>query len=277
MRSQSAAEITASKPKGDHSGSSRKQKDAMQASQDKFSPQSKPGGASKTPDINVEQSANDESMIESDYSQEFTEQSITSKDISQSNTASKQKLKAKAKDIEESGYSETFEEDSMAKSVTMKDESASKDKMLKMDTVKEESVDDSAQSQSKDATQSMSSSKVTPGSKKQDAGESSMGSLPSEDMSVKDSVRSVEWKFDIKQQDSARDNTSPNDKQSKELSEVSSEVKKAKEEDKEESIIEEDSPIEEDSQDSDEEEDTSSDLNTRDEMQDLESCPEGVG
>ena len=36
MRSQSAAEITASKPKGDHSGSSRKQKDAMQASQDKL-------------------------------------------------------------------------------------------------------------------------------------------------------------------------------------------------------------------------------------------------
>ena len=274
MRSQSAAEITASKPKGDHSGSSRKQKDVMQASQDKFSPQSKPGVASKTPDINVEQSANDESMIESDYSQEFTEQSITSKDISQSNTASKQKLKAK--DIEESGYSETFEEDSMAKSVTMKDESASKDKMLKMDTVKEESVDDSAQSQSKDATQSMSSSKVTPGSKKQEAGESSIGSLPSEDMSVKDSVRSVEWKFDIKKQDSARDNTSPNDKQSKEISEVSSEVKKAKEEDKEESIIEEDSPIEEDSSGSDEE-DSSSDLNTRDEMQDLESCPEGVG
>ena len=75
-------------------------------------------------------------------------------------------MQAKAKDIEESGYSETFEEESMAKSMTMKDESASKDKMLKMDTVKEESIDDSAQSQSKDVTQSMSSSKVTPGSKK---------------------------------------------------------------------------------------------------------------
>ena len=109
-------------------------------------------------------------MIESDYSADFTEQSITSKDISQSNTASKKKLQAKAKDIEESGYSENFEEESMAKSMTMKDESASKDKMLKMDTVKEESVDDSAQSQSKqsskDVTHSMSSSKVTPGSKK---------------------------------------------------------------------------------------------------------------
>ena len=55
-----------------------------------------------------------------------------------------------------------------------------------------------------------------------------MGSLPSEDMSVKDSVRSVEWKFDVKQPDSARENTtSPN---VKELSEQSSEVKKVKEE-----------------------------------------------
>ena len=81
----------------------------------------------------------------------------------------------------------------------MKDESASKDKMLKMDTVKEESIDDSAQSQSQkqDVTQSMGSSKATPGSKKQEGVESSMGSLPSEDMSVKDSVRSVEWKFDV--------------------------------------------------------------------------------
>lgn len=86
----------------------------------------------------------------------------------------------------------------MVKSMTLKDDSATKDKLLKMDTVKEESVDDSAQSQSKDVTQSMGSSKATPGSKKQDGVESSMGSLPSEDISVKDSVRSVEWKFDVK-------------------------------------------------------------------------------
>ena len=99
----------------------------------------------------------------------------------------------------------------------MKDESANKEKMLKMDTVKEESVDESAQSQSKDVTASMSSSKVTPGSKKQEGVESSMGSLPSEDISVKDSVKSVEWKFDVKQQDSARDTTP----KAKELSESS--------------------------------------------------------
>lgn len=88
----------------------------------------------------------DESMIESDYSQEFTEQSVNSKDVSQSHTASKNKLLAKAKDIEDSAaYSETFEEESMAKSATLdKDASASKDLRLKMDTVKEESVDDSA-------------------------------------------------------------------------------------------------------------------------------------
>ena len=89
-----------------------------------------------------------ESIIESDYSQEFTEQSITSREVSQSQpTASKHKLQAKVKDIEESAaYSENFEEESMAKSMTIKEgESASKDKMLKMDTVKEESVDDSAQ------------------------------------------------------------------------------------------------------------------------------------
>ena len=88
----------------------------------------------------------------------------------------------------------------MVKSMNVKDESASKDKMLKMDTVKEESIDDSAQSVSnkQDVTQSLSStSKVTPGSKKQEVFESSMGSLPSEDISVKDSVRSVEWKFDV--------------------------------------------------------------------------------
>ena len=81
-------------------------------------------------------------------------------------------MQAKAKDIEESGYSENFEEsESMVKSMNVKDESASKDKMLKMDTVKEESIDDSAQSVSnkQDVTQSLSStSKVTPGSKKQE-------------------------------------------------------------------------------------------------------------
>ena len=143
----------------------------------------------------------------------------------------------------------------MVKSMNVKDESASKDKMLKMDTVKEESIDDSAQSVSnkQDVTQSLSStSKVTPGSKKQEGFESSMGSLPSEDISVKDSVRSVEWKFDVKQPDSAReDATTPKD--GKQLSDSSDPTtKKGSENVKEEapvdeSIIEEDSSIHEES------------------------------
>lgn len=203
MRSQSAAEIIKSK-----NDSSKKLKESVQQA-DKFSPQRLPPPP-KTPDQN-QQNSDAESMIESDYSQDFTEQSVTSKDISQSNTASKQKLQAKAKDIEESGYSENFEEESMAKSMTMKDESASKDKMLKMDTVKEESIDDSAQSQTQQSkdniTQSIGSSKATPASKKPDGAESSMGSLPSEDQSVKDSVRSVEWKFDVRQQREDGDDT----------------------------------------------------------------------
>ena len=64
--------------------------------------------------------------------------------MSASHTASKAKLQAKAKDIEESAaYSENFEEESMGHSVKGKDESASKDVLAKMEIVKEESIDDS--------------------------------------------------------------------------------------------------------------------------------------
>ena len=139
---------------------------------------------------------------------------MTSKEVSESHTASKRRLQAKAKDIEESAaYSENFEEESLAKSATVgRDESASKEKMLKMDTVKEESVDDSAAEVSKDVSQSMGSearsSKATPASKAEQRVDSSMGSLPSDDISVKDSVRSVDWKFDVRQ-DSARSAADP--------------------------------------------------------------------
>ena len=85
MRSQSAAEIS-SKPKD---SSSRKLKDVIKASNDsKFSPQRNPSNLSaKTSEKGKgdgdNKSENDnESVIESDYSQDFTEQSITSKDIS---------------------------------------------------------------------------------------------------------------------------------------------------------------------------------------------------
>lgn len=68
-----------------------------------------------------------------------------------------------------------------------------------MATVKEESADDSHEgisSSAKDlaASQTSKSSKnATP------KVESSMGSLPSDDLTVQDSVRSVDWKFDVPQ------------------------------------------------------------------------------
>ena len=83
-----------------------------------------------------------------------------------------------------------------------------------MDTVKEESVDDSAAEVSKDVSVSQSmgseqrSSKATPASKAEQRVDSSMGSLPSDDISVRDSVRSVDWKFDGRQ-DSARSAADP--------------------------------------------------------------------
>ena len=88
--------------------------------------------------------SNKESIIESDYSEDFVEQSIVSLGASNS----KAKLSAKVKDIENSAaYSETFEEESisMSKSMTTRDEPGSKEPRVKMDTVKEESLDDSAE------------------------------------------------------------------------------------------------------------------------------------
>ena len=208
----------------------------------------------------------DESMIESDYSDAFDEQSVTSKEVSQShNTSSKAKLQAKARDIEESAaYSENFEEDSISKSVTMgKEESSAK--APKIDTVKEESVDDSAAEQSRDVTQSVTSdqksSKANPSRV-----ESSLGSLPSEDISVKDSVRSVDWKIELNRE-SARDS---------EVSEANPANEATPKSDKKTSFIKEERQEDSDS-DSEEEIESSSDLNTRDEFEDLESCPDGVG
>jgi len=97
-------------------------------------------------------------------------------------------------------------------------------------------------------------------SKGEHKAESSMGSLPSEDLSVKDSVRSVDWKFDVKQGSLDKDNVA-------ELSQSS--------EKRQNSYIKEERV--EDSQEISEEEDSSSDLNTRDEIADLESCPDAIG
>ena len=203
-------------------------------------------------------------MIESDYSEVYTEMSASMQSKEASASQSKRKLQQKAKDIEESGaYSENFdEEESISKSITIgKDEASMKEKMKKMDTVKEESVDDSGAEQSRDVTQSMGSSQKTPA-----RAESSIGSLPSEDISVKDSVRSVDWKYDLNNQDSARGiNVKAMDSESEKI---------------EEEKIDEESEIEESNSPGDEDEidSSSDDMNTRDDnITDLESCPEGIG
>ena len=151
----------------------------------------------------------------------------------------------KAQELEESeAYSEQFEE-SIGKSANWKDSSAGKDdKKLKMDIVQEESVDDS-QSQSGVGSENQKTS-----SKKSAAQvESSTGSLPSEDVSYKQSVQSVEWKVDIPR-DSVRQ-TTDNEESQKHTSLIREE--RVESEDEEEDI------------------ESSSDLNTRDEIQDLES------
>lgn len=213
------------------SRSAQKLQVSAQQAQEKFSPQ----GHAKQQRVTEEEKADSESMIASDYSQEFTEQSVSSKDVSQSQNASKAKLQAKVKDIEESAaYSETFEEESLGKSVTIgKDESVGK--AFKMDTVKEESVDDSAAEQSKDVSQSYStSSKASPA-----RAESSIGSLPSEDISVKDSVRSVDWKYDINKE-SARTESEAAPEASIHSEKKTSFIKEEKVEDSEEDSSEED-------------------------------------
>jgi len=74
-----------------------------------------------------------------------------------------------------------------------------------MDTVKEESLDETDEVVSSQKEQSSKASL----SKSEIKVESSLGSLPSEDISVKDSVRSVDWKYDV-QSESGRE-ASPKD------------------------------------------------------------------
>lgn len=59
----------------------------------------------------------DEDEIQESYSNEFIEESIASASLSEkTNLKSKQALQSKAADIEESGYSEAFEESSIGQS-----------------------------------------------------------------------------------------------------------------------------------------------------------------
>lgn len=202
------------------------------------------------------QSMDKESSIASEYSDDF-DASIASKDgASQSLGQSKQKLQAKAKDIEESAaYSETFEEESLGRSANFKDEGGKT--ATNMATVKEESVDESMPEHSKGSqsigSEHRSSRMATP---KVDKVDSSANSLPSEDFSIKSSVQSVEWKIDLTGKESHRSATPVEDAKPS-----------ARDRTEPSEIIE----------DEIEGSDTSSDLNTRDEMADLESCPEGVG
>ena len=111
---------------------------------------------------------------------------------------SKNKLQLKASQIEDSAaYSENFEEESMGQSSKMPHESAEKDQVKQMATVKEESVDDSQEGVSSEAKDALAQSGTSKSSKGAPKMESSIASLPSEDASVKDSVRSVDWKYDI--------------------------------------------------------------------------------
>ena len=85
----------------------------------------------------------------------------------------------------------------MGQSSKMPHESAEKDQVKQMATVKEESVDDSQEGVSSEAEDALAQSGTSKSSKGAPKMESSIASLPSEDASVKDSVRSVDWKYDI--------------------------------------------------------------------------------
>lgn len=92
-----------------------------------------------------------DSHISSEYSQDFADSASKDESLGKSSlVGSKNKLQAKAKDIEESNaYSETFEEESVSQSqapLKQLDQSAGK---KKMESVPEESIDESIMEQSK--------------------------------------------------------------------------------------------------------------------------------
>jgi hypothetical protein len=155
--------------------------------------------------------------------------------------------------MQESGaYSEDFEEESLQKSSNAIADALQKEQKIKMDTVKEESIDESIidhsktqsqfsdeQSQSQGYSNSHSQSKNTP--KQQAPSEVEQDSLPTEDYEIDGSCPSVEWQLHINQ------STHRSEGARSEIIET----------EKSNSIVEE------------EEVETSSDLNTRDEMADL--------
>ena len=102
------------------------------------------------------QSIPDGDSIESDYSHEDFENPSMSGSLKRS-VRSNKKLQGKAKDIEGSNaYSETFEEESLAKSSKFNVDESKDKKNTHMTIVKEESIDESIMTQSKVSQSAMS-------------------------------------------------------------------------------------------------------------------------
>jgi hypothetical protein len=94
------------------------------------------------------------------------------------------KLQNKAKDLEESNaYSEKFEEESIGQSQPQRMELVAS--ANKMDSVKEESIDESIEITSKASQPDQSHEK------------SAIESLPSVDIEVKDSGKSTDWQIQV--------------------------------------------------------------------------------
>ena len=142
------------------------------------------------------------------------------------------KLQNKAKDLEESNaYSEKFEEESIGQSQPQRMELVAS--ANKMDSVKEESIDESIEITSKASQPDQSHEK------------SAIESLPSVDIEVKDSGKSTDWQIQLAL-----------DYNKSQSSESLTDDYGAKQGEIEEDI---------------------SDLNNREEIDDLQSCPDDIG
>ena len=103
------------------------------------------------------QTTPDDDSIESEYSNDFAEASLSGSYAQKSLKSSKKKLQDKAKDIEDSNaYSETFEDESLARSSKILSDLNNAKKGNNMTIVKEESIDESIKTQSKMSESMMS-------------------------------------------------------------------------------------------------------------------------
>lgn len=124
--------------------------------------------------------------MSSEYSEDFDQSA--EKDSSASKSGKVQtmtKLQAKAKDLEESNaYSERFDDDSVSASQPHKADLAHSSN--KMESVKEESIDESIEIETKIEV-----------SAPEPAEKFAVESLPSEDVEIKDSGKSTDWQINI--------------------------------------------------------------------------------